>query len=613
MALPSIPQLKVDVAFADDAFTASPTWTDISSTVRIVEGVDVRRGKQSEVDTTAAGTIRLVLDNRDRRYDPTFTTGPYYGNLKPRKQIRVRALWNGTYYPVFRGFVDGWPQQYRYNRDAWCEITAYDGLAVMSQSEIDGVAYEYLDNVIGSLSYYLFSAFNETWWSKKHISGLSTLTQLNATLKSGAFTIDDLAVADGDGIYFDGATEYTFLTDSPSSTDWCLSFWLQTESAGSGVFPTMMTIAESNTSPVTFECGIDSRGFIGFVSGTAQARTEIPVNTGNPLFITLMMDGTDPYVFVNGVDRTSGNDKFTGTGTADIRRLGNGTKFFTGTLQSVSLVQTAMTSAEILKLYRLSVLDLVSEPTADRVGLILDLAKWPAAQRDLTTHSQVNVEAIPASSFTALAALQTLSDTEQGRMFVTRDGKVAFQDRFWHLTSTRGSTVQATFSDDGTGVPFSDLSFDYSDREIANRVIVNGDGDLTAMVEDSTSADAYGTQVLTVSTYLGSYDEVASAASGILSRYVEPVLKADAMLVKPARNTANWGTVLGLELGDRITVKITPKGVAPERSQTMLIDRLDWTIGEADWQLSITGSLVPDEDYWILGTSQLGTSTVLGW
>ena len=91
----------VEIAFADSPYVVSPTWTDVTSYVR---GMEIDRGVNDDWDLVASGSASVTLSNLDRRFDPFNTTGPYYGNLLPRRQIRIRATHGGTTYDVFRGF-----------------------------------------------------------------------------------------------------------------------------------------------------------------------------------------------------------------------------------------------------------------------------------------------------------------------------------------------------------------------------------------------------------------------------------------------------------------------------------------------------------------------------
>lgn len=105
----------VQVAFANNPLDYPPTWTDISPYVR---SISIRRGRQRELDRIEAGTATVVLDNRDRRFDPAYTGSPYYPNVVPMKRIRIGATWGTTTYWLFTGFVDSWAQEW----PAWGDI-----------------------------------------------------------------------------------------------------------------------------------------------------------------------------------------------------------------------------------------------------------------------------------------------------------------------------------------------------------------------------------------------------------------------------------------------------------------------------------------------------------
>ena len=619
MTLPSVPELVVEIAFTSDPLTASPTWTDVSAYVRSVNGVSINRGKQTEIQTTASGSLSLTLDNRDRRFDPTFTTGPYYGNLLPRKAIRIRALWNSTYYPMFRGFIEAWPQRFMFKKDASVPLSAYDALAVLAESEVRPAVVEYLDTLTG-LEWFLLDADGNQW---NDVQGGTP-----ARLASGVFATATINNLDGDGISFDGGSTMTFERSSGTSNyAGTYSFWIQTTAVGPSttVWENIFT-ASRDVNALTI-VGIGSDGKLYYQGSDASpgtyatAHTLVKVNTGRPTHICIVHDGnTSLKIYVNGEDQTDTvNDYAVETSyVPEVRNIGSkGATMvtgdnFNGTIQQFSGSSVALTGAQVLTLYRLGQRQLV-ETTAARADRILDDLGWPAGLVDLTTTPQADVGEIPAGFNAALSLLQTVADSEQGRLFVAKDGKITLQNRYWHITATRGNTLQATFSDDGSDLVYSALGFDYSDREVANRITVTGSFGLTATDEDTTSQTDYGLQADTVSTLLASQEEVVSMASGLIGRRSEPIIRTDAITVQPARQTLAWPTVLGLELGDRIKVELSPVGVSPQLAQTLLVERLDWSISVDDWRVAITGSPVPDEAYWVLGTSVLGTDTRLAW
>lgn len=128
----SPPTVTVRVAFASNPY-ATPTWTDISN---YVQAFECTRGRSFELDDFDAGTATVVLDNLDRRFDPTYTGSPYSPNVKPRKRINIRATFNAVTYDLFTGFVDAWPPSYPGPLDSDVVLTATDGFKMLSRSAI---------------------------------------------------------------------------------------------------------------------------------------------------------------------------------------------------------------------------------------------------------------------------------------------------------------------------------------------------------------------------------------------------------------------------------------------------------------------------------------------
>ncbi len=121
------PRISVEIAFASDP-PLTPIWTDVSGYVREVH---IRRGRQHERGRIEAGTATLILDNRDRRFDPTYELGPHYGQILPMRRVRIKAIWRHAEYPLFAGFIEAWPQIWGPGLDSTCEVNAVDGFKVL--------------------------------------------------------------------------------------------------------------------------------------------------------------------------------------------------------------------------------------------------------------------------------------------------------------------------------------------------------------------------------------------------------------------------------------------------------------------------------------------------
>jgi len=90
----------------------------------------VRRGKNNALDRIDAGITTIVVDNSDREFDPLYENGPYFGQLIPRRSIRVSA----NSLPVFRGFIDDFDIQYEPGKQSVVQIQVSDAFSVLANS-----------------------------------------------------------------------------------------------------------------------------------------------------------------------------------------------------------------------------------------------------------------------------------------------------------------------------------------------------------------------------------------------------------------------------------------------------------------------------------------------
>ncbi len=109
--LPSLPDHLYAIAFDSQPLSTTQLYEGITEDTR---QVDTRRGRQFELDRFEAGSGYILLDNLDGKFNPENTASPYYPNLKPTRRMRIRVSWASTTYDLFTGFLEGYPQEYRY-------------------------------------------------------------------------------------------------------------------------------------------------------------------------------------------------------------------------------------------------------------------------------------------------------------------------------------------------------------------------------------------------------------------------------------------------------------------------------------------------------------------
>jgi len=595
------PTLKVEIAFASTPLATSPTWTDVSAYVRINPSVKIKRGRPDEMSWFNAGSCILTLANRDRRFDPSYASGPYFGNLIPRKQIRVTATWNAVDYIQFQGNITGWPQGFMSpaGKDATVTIEAVDAMAWLASTIVQNdLVYGYANTTIGSLAFFLRGA-DPTQWSDATNNGYYARPQIGAGATSASVVPGSAATA----VRFDGATKWAIDQQWTSSGAWSITFWLQ------GINPNAATsyvlgggVGAAAADPVL----IVNRSQAGRIICTSQTggwtAQSLPgfLNDQFSHMVCITSDGTtaaNTVIYIDGVARTESTGA--GTPTAYLWYLGtattNTTLYYNGILQDVAVFNKQLSSAEVSGFYGISG-GFVSESVATRVTRILDDVGWPAAWRTITTTARATCGQLIYNANNANALLQQVMQTEQGRIFASKTNFVTFLERYYVQEQTVGNTAQQAFTDAGgvNDLGFSTFEFQYNDVDVTNQATVTTPT-TWASSSDSTSITANGLQAKKVDTILTSFTDANSMAAGLVAAGKTATYRVAPIVAFPATNSTCWPTILGLELGQRASMKITPMAVGSQNSQEVTIEEMDWDISEL-WQLTIAGS--PVKDVW---------------
>lgn len=69
-----------------------------------VKSISTRRGKNRQLDEFDAGLANVVFENNDRTFDPEYINSPYYGQIIPKRAIRISSGGNRLY----TGVIDDW-------------------------------------------------------------------------------------------------------------------------------------------------------------------------------------------------------------------------------------------------------------------------------------------------------------------------------------------------------------------------------------------------------------------------------------------------------------------------------------------------------------------------
>lgn len=151
----SIPVAKVEIGF-DITGANAPLFTLDSPTKGVLDNtnyplggqifydvteylisVSTDRGKNRELDVYDPGLANVVLQNRTRVFDPLFTASPFYGQIIPKRAIRI-SYDNQL---AFVGVIDDWNFSYSPNGDSLVSVACSDAFVYFSNQTLDAQTF----------------------------------------------------------------------------------------------------------------------------------------------------------------------------------------------------------------------------------------------------------------------------------------------------------------------------------------------------------------------------------------------------------------------------------------------------------------------------------------
>lgn len=256
-----------------------------------------------------------------------------------------------------------------------------------------------------------------------------------------------------------------------------------------------------------------------------------------------------------------------------------------------------------------------AQNTGTRVGNLLDEAGWPASWRALDTGNH-EVQSLVAEFDSVLNQIQRAALVEQGIFYIDGDGTATFKDGNTRIQD-KGS-VSATFSDDGSDLRYVDLQLVYDDSQLWNRAAVTRQEGTEQTSSDATSIADYGQRDLILAETIHLRDgEALALADWLVMENKDVRVRAPELVIKPEDQATLWPHALGREFLDRVNIERTKDVAGDDFDEDCHIEGIahDVTmVGQRSWTTTFQLSpKLPHDDFWVLGTSELGTDTRLGY
>ena len=639
-------------------------WLDVTDRLR---NATIRHGRTDELDTMQVGIANLTLDNRDRIFDPSNTSGPFYASMNDGEEFsaycEVYADYGTESYGLFHGNLNGWSYEPDVSRDSTVTLEAFDSMGLWARQSTEVDAYTTMWNSPQNFDQNRPKTTRFTAWWLPMGSTAQTIADCKSnyvdptypapTLSDYSFTfttstpLTDSAPSSymsGASTQFDGTygaigpvVTMENTAGSPTNVDdtW-LGFWIKTETAGpSGYLNPILSSASS----ATVRIGVDDGGRLAVVDAAGTLVTLFSINDGNwhqvwirhqarnasnVLTTKALATKYDWTIYVDGVEL--GFARNTTWTTPNFNLIGYGSpatsdsQYFTGSLAHIQLLASTIDDATMpIVLHKAGRYGKLTEMFSGDDLLSLDVLTALEMSGVYDSHESATIGALKYGG-TLIDLAQQIEIAEQGRIF---DNNVAyttggtwvvnqgaeFQSRSYPFTSSRATTSQYTFGDAdvATNIPVAAIGKIYNDIRLYRRAV-------NVNLPDGTIVKRYNTGITSTAGYpteTPSYDvpifqsAANSWADAYLTKYAAPQIRVENWTVRPqTKPSTAFRACLTTKIGDRVTLDFTFGGQGSRLTKDVFVESIAHNITPELWETTFSGS--PAMNAWLLEDATYG-------
>lgn len=608
-------QLRVEFGYGSTPSTSlgSVSWTDVTSSVRLVDGVSFNRGRSGKDTVARPGTLTFTLDNSQQKgAEGRFTLGGanQVSGLALRIPVRVRvANVSGSTYTLWVGYVEslstGWVNGWR----PVVKVSATDRLARLQRRSLPSLVLGTQVNVLDAVLAYPLDepAGSLTFGNRTKTLGAPIFS---ATGSTGVMDVGVVPGPGGDrtGVTFTGGTMHLVASGVDAVLGASSALWVEAyvkPTAGSLRVFSMEDSAGRYASVVFNGGGLLLDYQFGSGGAYPTASSAIINNEWNhvALYMAYSSGTTTMVVYVNGVDELTEFASASALLQPQTVRIGMGKGFGQLVSNDGSIANFAMYPT-VAPAYSLDQL------TAARNGRAGDTStvrfQTVATVADVADYTTVGTAGatMAASQFNGRQLLDVINDiatTEQGVAYVDRNGTLTLAARTTRYNPTASFTIPATAVQ-------ADTDFDTDMSFVINDVTVGRPDGITYRATNDTSVAAYETHDENVTIYPNTDDQVVDTANWLANIEATPKPRVTDISVDldTAANVVSTASLVQAEVGQMFQVTGLPSASTPAATLSLFVEGVSDRVTEKSWSRTFnTSPVATGYGVWKLGDSTL--------
>lgn len=574
------------------AIYVNGAWTNITTAVRVEDGITIQRGRQDEQGSLGPGTCTMTLNNVDGRFSPRNPLGPYYGSIGRNTLVRVSM--GGVY--RFWGEISAWPARWEVGQKyAWVTVQAAGITRRLTQGPkaLSGPITRFVG---GASNVFAYWPCEDAQGATSVASGLPTGTPMSIEGTSPVHlaadstfpTSDPLPVLNNGALY--GAP------NTNTAGDHWLYFLLSVPVAGDTDDTTLVRVLESSGSArwevryFTASSGSLLLRCFDSAGGSLLTSSSVTGLNGVPSIIAVKFDQSGAntnysiiaYKFSDGTSSTiSGSIANTMTAVSAVQINAD------RAAASITVGHILLTSTDQTATVLAAMRGYAGEVAATRFSRL-------CAEEGITgtvVGTAADSEAMgPQTAMTLMDLLNQCEAADGGFLFEPRDSvTLAYRTRTSMYAGTADLTLPYTAAGGSSMDVLEPVDDDQGTRNAVTVARINGSSATYEVTTGtmSTSAPPAGVGRYDVKYDLSLYTDgrclpIAEwkAHLGTLDEPRYPSLTSDF-------NKLTGGTLtnaIALDIGDSIKVTGTPKWVPPSGIQALVVGYVE-TITQTSWRV----------------------------
>lgn len=580
----------------DNANVASPTWTSVHPTK--VRDWDVSRGRESELADVGGGTATIVVNSHDRVIDPIANSAIHQGN-----RWWVRYQFSGVTGDVFKGYAEEYNMEFPGAHEAITTVSCVDEFGPLSTDSLpvtDPPRDTYQDVV-------MFDQPVGYWPLLYPNLGAAVvgepLTYVSGVVGGGGsvYFAEGAIVGQIDGGYLytahddyyqTGELTYTQSGDAGGLSEFTIEGWISIEGTPSGTELLLSGPQGIPSHTYTWKFSINTSRQIVLqaknTSGTVHTATSstsltsASIGSSNVWYhVVGTITGGNLRLYINGTQEAST------AWTGSFEFIDNAFHFIVGNagtdigasnfraFDELAFYRVGLTAARVSAHYtagRLRGFARQQDP-GDRVNSVLDAASNLAPRSIQTgTRNMIGTYMIGQTPLEEMRKAET-AESVDAVLFVAANGTVTLLAD-GHRTSSPYNTVQATFDDDGTDLPYLSVTLTPSNAFLANIWNATRVGGTLTTVSDTTSITKHGRrtpQTALTDLPITADADVTAIAAAMLAKYKDPLVRISALNLDTSIPAVSEAVLGLLDIGSRVRVFRTHPGGGARIDQTSFV------------------------------------------